>query len=90
MLYRIALESANLLKVSLVTGASMVAIYLLALIETTNTAEAEDSLSRNGKIAFRDSASRRVADVTISYRAAVQSDGASPSAKKVPAYWRSL
>jgi hypothetical protein len=32
-------------------------------------------------VTLRGSASRRVADVTISYRAAVQSDGAPPSAK---------
>jgi hypothetical protein len=39
-------------------------------------------LTQQGEIdSLRGSASRRVADVTISYRAAVQSDGASPSAK---------
>jgi TolB protein len=39
---------------SLVTTAamSMLAILLLALVETTNTAEADDSLPENGKIAF--------------------------------------
>src|SRR5215216_505752 len=52
MLYRVARKSANLLKVSLVTSAAMLAICLLALVETTNTAEAEDSLPENGKIAF--------------------------------------
>jgi TolB protein len=31
----------------------MLAICLLALVETTNTAEADDSLPQNGKIAFR-------------------------------------
>jgi hypothetical protein len=48
----VALRSANLLKLWLVTTAAMLAIYLLALGETTNTAEAEDSLPENGKIAF--------------------------------------
>jgi Tol biopolymer transport system component len=52
MLYRVALESANLIKVVLVTVAAMLAICLLALVETTNTAEAKDSLPENGKIAF--------------------------------------
>jgi hypothetical protein len=36
----------------LVTSAAMLAICLLALVETTNTAEAKDSLPENGKIAF--------------------------------------
>jgi Tol biopolymer transport system component len=52
MLYRAALESANLIKVGLVTTAVMLAICLLALVGTTNTAEAQDSLPENGKIAF--------------------------------------
>jgi Tol biopolymer transport system component len=52
MLYRGALESANLIKVGLVTTAAMLAICLLALVETTKTAEAEDPLPQNGKIAF--------------------------------------
>jgi Tol biopolymer transport system component len=51
-LYRVALESANLIKVGLVTTAAMLAVCLLALVETTNTAQAEDSLPENGKIAF--------------------------------------
>jgi TolB protein len=52
MLSRVALESANLLKVSLMAAAAMLAIWLLALVETTNTAQAEDRLPENGKIAF--------------------------------------
>jgi TolB protein len=55
MLPRVALESANLLKVSLMTSAAMLAICLLALVEMTNTAQAEDSLPENGKIAFTSS-----------------------------------
>jgi Tol biopolymer transport system component len=51
-LFRIAFRRDNVLKVSLVTGAAMLAICLLALAETTNTAEAEDSLPEYGKIAF--------------------------------------
>jgi hypothetical protein len=51
MLYRVALESANLLRMSLVAAVAMLAISLLALVETTNTAQAEDSLPENGKIA---------------------------------------
>jgi hypothetical protein len=51
-LYRVAFERANLLKVSLVTAAAMLAVCLLALVETTNTAEAKNSLPENGKIAF--------------------------------------
>jgi hypothetical protein len=37
----VAFRSANLLKVSLVTVAAMLAICLLTLVETTNTAEAK-------------------------------------------------
>jgi Tol biopolymer transport system component len=51
MLYRDGFKSANLLKVSLVTTAVMLAIWLLAFAETTNTAGA-NSLPKNGKIAF--------------------------------------
>jgi len=50
-LYRVARKSADLLRMSLVTTAAMLAICLLALAETTNTAEAA-SLPENGKIAF--------------------------------------
>jgi Tol biopolymer transport system component len=50
-LYRVAYKSANLLQMSLVTAAAMLAIWVLALVETTNTAEAS-SLPHNGKIAF--------------------------------------
>lgn len=52
MVCRSTSKSVNLLKVSLVTSAAMLAICLLALVETTNTAQAEDSLPENGKIAF--------------------------------------
>jgi hypothetical protein len=52
MLYRFGFGSTSPLKVSLVTAAAMLAICLLKLVETTNTAEAEDSLPENGKIAF--------------------------------------
>jgi Tol biopolymer transport system component len=51
-LYRVARKSADLLRMALVTSAAMLAICLLALVETTNTAEAKDSLPENGKIAF--------------------------------------
>ena len=51
-MYRVARKRADLLKMSLVTSAAMLAICLLALVETTNTAEAKDSLPENGKIAF--------------------------------------
>ena len=52
-MYRVARKRADLLRMSLVTSAAMlVAICVLALAETTNTAEAEDSLPENGKIAF--------------------------------------
>ena len=50
-MYRVARKSADLLRMSLVTTAAMLAICLLALVETTNTAEAT-SLPENGKIAF--------------------------------------
>jgi len=44
MLYRVAFESANLIKMSLMTAAAiMLAICLLALVEITNTAEAASS-----------------------------------------------
>ena len=55
MLYGVGFKSANLLKRSLVTAAAMLAMWLLALVETTNTAQAEDSLPENGKIAFTSS-----------------------------------
>jgi Tol biopolymer transport system component len=51
-LYRFAFKSASLLKVLLETTTVMLAICLLALVETPNTAEADDSLPQNGKIAF--------------------------------------
>src|SRR5215203_5610827 len=51
-LYGVARKRADLLRMSLLTSAAMLAICLLALVETTNTAEAEDSLPENGKIAF--------------------------------------
>ena len=51
MFYRVAVTSANLIKVSLVTTAATLAICVLALVETTNTAGAI-SLPKNGKIAF--------------------------------------
>ena len=51
MSYRVAFESANLLRMWLVTLAAMLAICLLALVGTTNTVEAT-SLPENGKIAF--------------------------------------
>jgi tricorn protease-like protein len=52
ILYRVAFEGADLIKMSLVTAAAMLAICVLALVQTTNKAEAEDSLPQNGKIAF--------------------------------------
>jgi TolB protein len=52
VLYSGEFRSVNLLRMSLVTSAAMLAICLLALVETTNTAEAKDSLPENGKIAF--------------------------------------
>jgi hypothetical protein len=51
MLYRVAFEGTNLIKMSLVLAAAMLALCLLAFAETTNTAEAE-SLPENGKIVF--------------------------------------
>jgi Tol biopolymer transport system component len=50
-LYRVAFESANLLRMSLVTAAAMLAICLLALVQTANTVEATPLL-RSGKIVF--------------------------------------
>ena len=43
MLYRVARKRADLLKISLVMAAAMLAICLLALVEITNTAEAASS-----------------------------------------------
>jgi TolB protein len=51
MLYRVALERANLIKMSLVSATAMLAICLLTVVETTDTAEAI-SLPKNGKLAF--------------------------------------
>src|SRR5215217_4353390 len=50
-LYGVARKSADILRMSLVTSAAMLAISLLALVETKNTAGA-DSPPQNGKIAF--------------------------------------
>jgi Tol biopolymer transport system component len=50
-LYSGVVWNANLLKTSLVTTAAVLAICLLALVDTTNTAEAA-SLPQNGKIVF--------------------------------------
>ena len=51
----LALRSDDLLKISLVTTAAMLAICLLTLVQTTDAAEAKDSLPDNGKIAFSSS-----------------------------------
>jgi Tol biopolymer transport system component len=51
MLYRFGFRSTNPLKVSLVSAAAMLAICLLPIIATSDTAEA-NSLPQNGKIAF--------------------------------------
>jgi Tol biopolymer transport system component len=51
MLYRVDFGGANLIKMSLVITAAMLAICLLALAATTNVAEAT-SLPENGKITF--------------------------------------
>jgi Tol biopolymer transport system component len=50
--YRVALNSANRLKMSLVMAAAILAICLLVLVETMNTAGAGDSRLHKGKIAF--------------------------------------
>ena len=50
-MYRVGFRRDNVLKVSLVTTAAMLAICLLALVETTSMAEAA-SLPQNGKIVF--------------------------------------
>ena len=50
-MYGVGFGSANLLKTSLVMAAAMLAICLLALVATTNTAEATP-LPENGKIAY--------------------------------------
>ena len=51
MLYSGAYKCANLLKLSLVSAAAMLAVCLQALVGTTDAAEAT-SLPQNGKIAF--------------------------------------
>jgi Tol biopolymer transport system component len=51
VLYRVGFRSANLLKLSLVTSAAMLAICLLALADTTESVGAT-SLPENGKITF--------------------------------------
>lgn len=49
-MYRVAFRRDNVLRVSLVTSAAMLAICLLAFAEATNAAA--NSLPKNGKIAF--------------------------------------
>jgi hypothetical protein len=51
VLYRVGFRSANVLKVSLVTTAAMLAMCLLALVETKNASEATPPQYK-GKIAF--------------------------------------
>jgi Tol biopolymer transport system component len=65
MLYRVALEGANLRKMALVSATAMLAICLLALVETTNTAEAASparltTVTQNGKIAFTSNRSSKI------------------------------
>ena len=50
-LYGVAFKGANLLKILMVRAASMSAVCLLTLVETTDTAEAA-SPPQNGKIDF--------------------------------------
>ena len=50
-MYGVARKRADLLRMLLVTTAAMLAIWVLALVETPNSAEAT-SLSQNGKIVF--------------------------------------
>jgi Tol biopolymer transport system component len=64
-LYGVARMRADLLRISLVTSAAMLAICLLALVETTNMAEAKDSLPENGKIAFYRDHSGQVSIYTV-------------------------
>jgi Tol biopolymer transport system component len=52
VLYRVGFRSAHRAIVALVTTAAMLAICLLALVETTDAAEAGDSRLHNRKIAF--------------------------------------
>jgi Tol biopolymer transport system component len=73
VLYGVVFRRYYVLKVSLVKGAAMLAIYLLALVEMTNTAEAEESLSRNGKIAFSHTIGYKTGDYSDIY--IVNSDG---------------
>src|SRR5829696_4914380 len=75
MLYRDGFKSASLLKVSLVMAAAMLAICLLALVETKNTVQAEDSLPENGKIAFQ----RRSTTSLIPHIYTVDPDGSNLS-----------
>jgi Tol biopolymer transport system component len=87
MLYRVALESANLLRMSLVAAVAMLAISLLALVETTNTAQAEDSLPENGKIAYYDGAnSIYVVNSDGTGRTNVTPNDASTSTNTAPAW----
>jgi hypothetical protein len=60
-LHGVGFESADILKMSLVTTVAMLAICLLAVVETTNTAEA-NSLPENGKIAFTHTVSYKTGD----------------------------
>jgi Tol biopolymer transport system component len=67
VLYGVGFGSANLLKMSLVTAAAMLAICLLALVETMTTAEAEDPRQYNGKIAFTHTVSYKTGDYSDIY-----------------------
>ena len=49
-LYGVARNSADLLRMSLVMAAAMLAICLLALVETTNTAQAGSSVIEGGSL----------------------------------------
>ena len=75
-MYGVARKSADLLRMWLVTTAAiLLAICLLALVETTNTAEAKDSLPENGKIVFQ----RRSSTSSIPHIYTVNPDGSNLS-----------
>ena len=92
-MYRGAFESANFLKVSLVTAAAMLAICSLTLVGTTNTATSlpgkETYVVHNGKIAFTSNRSSKIGHMENYEIYTIEPDGSNLSRLTKSANWES-
>jgi len=91
ILFRGAFESTNLLKVSSVTAAAIVAMCLLTLVETTNTATSllakETSVAHNGKIAFTSNRSSKIGHMENYDIYSIEPDGSNLSRLTKSTHW---